>query len=1005
MDSGLALTSRYGMRTEEFSALMAYRVRDVLLVASQYDAFVLEEDGQLTELIFEEYRQLDLNLRYAPRFHRASTAEEALELLEKREFQLVVATPRVPGATVRGFVGTVRERYPDLPVGVLAAHAWDLPQLEPVQRHREVEWIFLWQGDVKALLAMIKQVEDRRNADHDVLESGVQAIVLVEDEVRFYSTYLPQIYTEVTTQTSRLMAEGLNLSHRLLRIRARPKILLAQTFEEAWALFERYRGNLLGVITDVSFPREGSQDPEAGLVLARRIRELDPEVPILLQSTERGFRERALEVGAAFLHKSSPNLLHELRRYIQETYGFGDFVFRTPDGTEVARARDLREMVRVLPEVPAESLLYHAQRNHFSRWLKARTEFELASLLRPRKASEFDSPEELRSFLVETLTGYLREIQRHIITDFDERRYDRFVAFAKIGSGSLGGKGRGLAFMHKLLAERELDVPGIEVAIPTTLVLASDVFEDFLHANGLEDLVERAQELEDRDILDAFRAGRFRHERRSELAAFLEHVREPLAVRSSSILEDSLYQPFAGVYATVMLANRHPSLDVRLAQLLEAIKRVYASTFFRGARDYLAATPHRVEEERMAVLVQTLVGSEHGTLYYPTVSGVASSHNHYPFGRLRPEDGVALVALGLGKTVVEGFEAVRFCPAHPLVLPQFSTPADVLRNAQRMFYALDLERADLIPGMDLDANLVRRPITEALAGPEAALIASTYLPEDDTVTSGLARGGTPLVTFASLLRGRLVRLPELLHRLLEGVEEAIGNPVEIEFAMDLARRSEEGYRFHVLQVRPIAAAGGGADETVTPELVTAAVIRSPEALGHGKGEPVRDVIVVDPRRLERSRTAEAALAIRAMNEALQREGRTSVLIGPGRWGSRDPWLGIPVAWADIASARVIVETDFADLEIEPSQGSHFFHNLTCFGVAYLTVHERRGHGRIDWEWLDRQPEVSSALGGAVRHLRPERPLRVVVDGRRGEAVLVPEREGTPPGVVTDFTRS
>ncbi len=815
MKAGLELSSRYGMRTEEFSSLMANRVRDVLLVASRYDAFVLEEDGQLTELVFEEYRQLDLNLRHAPRFHRASTAEEALEILETREIQMVVATPRLADSDVRSFGREVKRRHPELAVGILAAHAWDLPQLEGMREAGEVDWVFLWQGDVKALLAMIKQVEDCANADHDVLESWVQVIILVEDEVRFYSAYLPHIYTEITTQTSRLMAEGLNLSHRLLRIRARPKILLAQTYEEAMALYHRYRQNVLGVISDISFPREGEQRIEAGLELAQEVRSMDPDVPILLQSSDRKWADRAAEEHTSFLYKNSPNLLHALRRYIQENFGFGDFVFRMPDGIEVARAGDLREMVSLLPAIPEVSIEYHAIRNHFSRWLKARTEFELASLLQPKRVSEFENIGELKRYLISTLTSYLHEIKRHIITDFDALTYDRFVAFSKLGSASLGGKGRGLAFMHKLLAEKPMDRPRLAVAVPRTLVLASDVFEEFLAENHLEEIVREAETMSDEEIHDTFREGRFPHETRAKLAALLEHVKEPLAVRSSSILEDSLYQPFAGVYATLMLANRHPSLDVRLAQLLEAIKRVYASTFFSTAREYLAATPYRIEEERMAVLIQELVGSEHGDLFYPTLSGVASSYNYYPFSRMRPEDGVALIAVGLGKSVVEGFEALRFCPLHPQILPQMSTPEDALKNAQRRFYALDLRLADLIPGFDTDTNLVHTEVSEALKEPIGPYIASTYLPDNDSISQGIVTGGTPLVTFGSLLRGRFLPFSETLDTVLHTVEDAIGNPVEIEFALDLGRKGEDRPVFHILQVRPMVAGGNG-NQAVTP---------------------------------------------------------------------------------------------------------------------------------------------------------------------------------------------
>ncbi len=989
MAQHLELRSRYGMRTEEFSSLMASRVREILLVASRYDAFVLEEDGQLTELIFEEYRNLDLNLRYAPRFSRAHDAAEAFEMLSRRSFDLVVATPRLPDTDLRSFARKVKRGSPDLPIGVLAAHAWDLPNLEKLRNTGEVDWLFLWQGDVKALLAMIKQVEDRKNADHDVLEGGVQAIILVEDEVRFYSAYLPHIYTEVTTQTSRLMAEGLNLSHRLLRIRARPKILLAQTFEEAWELFERYSGNLLGIISDVSFPREGTVDPLAGIELARRIRRRDADVPILLQSTEQDHAAEAERVGAAFLHKRSPTLLEDLRRYILDNFGFGDFVFKLPDGTEVARARDMRELLRVLPSVPDESLVYHAGRNHFSAWLKARTEFELATLLRPRQVGEFESVRALREFLASTLSSYLREIQRHVIADFDAERFDDLVAFAKIGSGSLGGKGRGLAFVLKLLAREHALVPGVNVEVPQTVVLASDVFEEFLEENGLGGMVRDAGGLTDPEVLDVFRGGRFNHERRAELAAFLETVTAPIAVRSSSILEDSLYQPFAGVYTTVMLPNNHPSLDIRLAQLLEAIKVVYASTFQSDARRYLENTPHRAEEERMAVLLQTLVGSAHGAWFYPTFSGVASSYNFYPFREMRPEDGVALVALGLGKSVVEGFEALRFCPRHPRVLPQFSAVKDILRNAQRRFYALDLGNDDVIPGMHPDINLLHLDVTEAMGDRAVNLIASTYDPANDTITSGLEPGGTPLITFAPLLKGLFFPLPEVLDRLLGLVSEGMGTPVEIEFAVEMGGEDPEGPTLHVLQVRPMVVEHFAHQVEVTPELVDSAVVYSEQVLGHGVREEIRHIVLVDSRVFDRSRTPEAALAVARFNERLRERDHPYLLIGPGRWGSRDQWLGIPVAWSQISAGRVIVETDFNDLEVEPSQGSHFFHNLSCFGIPYFTVHEGRGAGLVDWDWFLGLPVEEEAMEGVIRLLRVERPLRVLVDGRTGRGVILP----------------
>jgi len=993
-EESIELRSRYGMQTEEFSALMKHRVIEILLVASHYDSFILEEDGQLTELVFEEFRNLDLNLQFAPRFTRAAEASEALQLLEEAAFDMVITTPRLPDMEVDELVRRVKEARPKLPVGLLAAHAWELPWLDDLRKSDSLDWMFLWQGNVQALLAMIKQVEDRRNAEHDILAGGVQAIILVEDEPRFYSVYLPHIYTEVTIQTGRLMTEGVNLSHRLLRIRARPKILLAQTYEEAWELYERFAGNVLGIISDVSFPRAGELDPEAGIRLAEKIREHDEDLPILLQSMDGEHLASAATVQADFLSKRSPHLLEQLRQYILDHFGFGDFIFKLPDGTPIDRASDMREMLRALAEAPEESLVFHASRNHFSAWLKARTEFELATKLRPRKVTEFPSPSDLRHFLISAITNYLRKIQQHVITDFDGDRFNDFTAFAKIGSGSLGGKGRGLAFAHKILATERFDLDQVEVAIPQTVVLASDIFEEFLEDNQLRGFVTRSTEMGNEEVLDYFRRSRFRHRLRGDLGALLERVCEPIAIRSSSILEDSVYQPFAGVYATIMLPNNHPSLDVRLAQLLEAIKVVYASTYFQQARDYLETTPYRIEEELMAVLIQRLVGSRRGNRFYPTFSGVASSYNFYPFGDMRPEDGVAQVALGLGKSVVEGFEALRFCPRQPQILPQFSAVKDILRNAQRRFYALDLSRNDVIPGVNLDANLLHDETTEAVRDGTAAPIASTYDRANDRVVSGIEEGGAPLITFQPLLKGRTVPLPKILTRLLDTCQRGIASPVELEFAADIVPGLGQRQTFNVLQLRPMVFERMDVDVDLGETDTAQAVVRSDIALGHGRRETIADLVVVDPRRLERSETVKAAAAIEKINRELRREGRQSILIGPGRWGSRDPWLGIPVTWPQISSARALVETDFTDLQVEPSFGSHFFHNLTCYGVAFFAIHTLSGGGVINWDWLDQQDAIFEGQEGAVRHLRLEQPVQVMVDGSSGQGVIL------KPGEVT-----
>jgi hypothetical protein len=575
-----------------------------------------------------------------------------------------------------------------------------------------------------------------------------------------------------------------------------------------------------------------------------------------------------------------------------------------------------------------------------------------------------------------------------VITDFKGELFNDFTAFSKIGTGSLGGKGRGLAFMHKILAREVLDTESVEVSIPQTVALASDVFEEFLQDNRLRGFVTRAAEMKDQEVLDYIRRSRFRHELRSDLGAYLERVCDPIAVRSSSILEDSVYQPFAGVYATIMLPNNHPSLDIRLAQLLEAIKVVYASTLFETARDYLETTPFRIEEELMAVLIQRLVGSRHGDRFYPTFSGVASSYNFYPFGDMRPEDGVAQVALGLGKTVVEGFEALRFCPKQPQILPQFSAVKDILRNAQRRFYALDMSRNDVIPGVQVDANLLHEEIIVAVRDGAAAPIASTYDRANDRIESGLSEGGSPIISFAPMLRGRIMPLPDTLSRLLDICQTGLASPAEIEFAADIEAGLGQRQVLNVLQLRPMVFEDTGVEIEFDESMVRGAVVRSEAALGHGRRETISDLVVVDPRKMDRSQTVQAAASIEQINRTLRRQGRQSILIGPGRWGSRDSWLGIPVTWPQISSARAIVETDFADLQVEPSLGSHFFHNLTCYGVAFFAVHKQDGSGVINWDWLDRQKTENEALDGVVRHLRLDQPAQVLVDGSTSRGVIL-----------------
>lgn len=985
MDSFWEELQRDTGRFSGFENLMPFRVRDILLVASLFDAYTLEEGGRLTELLLTEYRELHLS--FSPHVTRVSTGEEALALLARHRFDLVITMTRLGDMEATALARAVKARHPELPVVLLAFNSHELARLSALAGPGGLDRVFLWSGDARILLAIIKNVEDLRNAEHDSREGDVRVILLVEDSVRFYSVYLPLLYTEVVEHTQALLAEGLNLSHRLLRMRARPKILLASSFEEAWDLYRRHRQYLLGVISDARFPREGRKVPEAGVEFLRRIKADDPELPAALQSSEPGIAARAAEVGAAFIAKESAHLLRDLRQFLRDQLGFGDFVFRLPDGREVARAGDLRTLTRLLAEVPDESLLYHAGHDHFSNWLRARTEFALAAQIRPRKIDEFRDAGELRRYLHETFARFREEAQRGVVADFSRRLFDGGSDFVRIGGGSLGGKARGLAFMNSVLNRFGVGdrFPGVAIQVPPTAVIATDVFDEFLEYPGLRRRL--LGDADDERVAAACLRAPLPRSVMGDLEAFLRQVRYPLAVRSSSLLEDSQFQPFAGVYSTYMLPNNHPDLTTRIEQLSAAIRLVYASTFFRGAKSYLQATGNRVEEEKMAVIVQQVVGRQHERTVYPDFAGVGHSQNFYPVAGLRAGGGVAFVALGLGRTVVDGGKCLRFSPQHPQVLPQLSTVKDVLHNSQREFLAVDVSRPDVWPQLKTDTDLVTLRLEDAERHGTLDAVGSVYSPENEAVYDGLGRPGARLVTFAPVLKHDVFPLAPILSFLLELGQRAMSSPVEIEFAV--ARGvgpAERPDLFGFLQIRPLTE--GYETPEIAPELLEApdALCATGVALGNGRLDQVCDVVYVPPARFDRGVTPAIAEEVAQLNRALQEEGRPYLLIGPGRWGSADRWLGIPVKWAQIAGARVIIETDLPDFKVTPSQGTHFFQNLTSRQVGYLTVNMQEGGGRMDWEWLDAQP--AAAETAHARRLRLDAPLTVLIDGRSGRGVVL-----------------
>ena len=979
------MTAGSGDAYQAFQSLMPFRVQDILLVSSLYDAFTLQEDGRLNELILGEF--LELSLHHSPGLTHVSSGTEALRLARaERRFNLIITAPHPGDMDATELARDVRRAGLDVPVVVLAFDNNERKDFVARQDLSDIERVFLWQGNARILVAIVKGVEDRRNVAHDTALVGVPVILVVEDNVRYYSSFLPTIYTELISQSHRLISEGLNLSHKLVRTRGRPKILLASTFEEAWELFSRYRPHLLGLISDVEFPRGGTPSREAGFELARMARAAVPDLPILLQSGRPEFAAGAHAIGVPFLRKYSDTLLADLRRFMVEQFALGDFVFRLPDGAEVGRAGDLQAMEKLLRTVPAGSLAYHAERNDFSRWLTGRTEFALAHKLRPRQLADFASLEHLRSDLIDSIAEYRREQREVLIADFDRHTFDGTGNFfARIGGGSLGGKARGLAFLRYLLHYHRAEdrFPGVHIAVPPAVVIATDCFDQFLAQNRLLELALSGSD--DGEILRRFLAAALPKAVMADLRRFLEHVRWPLAVRSSSLLEDSQYLPLTGVYQTYMLANNHPSQKQRLALLVQAIKRVYASTFSQHAKAYLRATPYRLEEEKMAVILQQVVGARHGNRYYPDFAGVARTHNFYPVPPLRAEDGVAAVALGLGRAVVEGERCLNFSPRHPRQILNFSSVEDILANSQREFWALELEHA-LEP---LDPEETMRETRFGLAAAEAdgtlAAVGSSYSEENHAVHDGLSRSGVRLVTFAPILKHGVFPLAEILSQLLQLGRQGVNREAEIEFAVRLSRGGGEPAEFGFLQVRPLVlmreSEAGALAEVRDAQLVC----RSPRVLGSGVVTGLHDLVAVDFQRFDRAQSHAVAQQVARCNALLSAEGRPYLLIGVGRWGSRDPWLGIPVTWDEISAARVIVETGFRDLRVTPSQGSHFFQNLTSFQVGYFTVNAEIGEGFVDWDWiLAHPPQLELPF---VRHLRFDRPLVVKMGGKEGWGVI------------------
>ena len=971
----------FEQESAKFDSLMPFKVRDILLVSSLYDIYSLREDGQLANLVMSEYAELRLSS--APMITRVDSGSSALEALKTSSFDLIIVFRSLSDIDSLEFNRQAKKLHTDIPIVLLAFHHRELDAMRGGDAGA-FDNVFFWSGESKILLTIIKTIEDKRNVEADTQLIGVRVIILVENSVRFYSSFLPLIYTETMQQTSALLLESINSANRLLRMRARPKILLAQNFEEALALFKKYKKYLLGVISDIRFSKGGKSDNSAGIKLARMIKKEISDLPVLLQSTSDAYVDKAEECNAAFLNKNSPTLLSELGTFINENFGFGDFVFKLPDGSELERAHNFSSMKNIVTGVDIRSLVYHAERNHFSNWIMARTEFDLAARLRPKKVSEFKTPDEMRSYLLKVLDDFLHERQVGVITDFSRDNCDGRAEFLRIGEGSLGGKGRGLAFVNNLINCFPVYTafPETRISVPRSAVICTGVFDRFMGENNLTEFA--LGDHTDEEIFKAFTSAKLPKDLVEDLKAYLTIADYPLAVRSSSLLEDSHYQPFAGIYDTYFLPNNHHSLRGRVARLLTAIKLIYASVYCRNSRNYIEATGNRAEEEKMAIIMQEIVGQNRGGHFYPVLSGLARSYNFYSVGRIKPEEGIAYVALGLGKTVMEGENCLFFSPANPQVLPQFSTPQDYLRNTQREYFAVDMNKPNVFPKKGGKDGLVKQKMTESESHGVLKFVGSTYSADNDRIYPGIGRKGTRIVTFDPILKSKIFPLDSILQYLLQLGSRAMNVPVEMEFAVEISNEKDKPDEFRFLQIRPMLVDSSFEDISVFEGESEQVFCKSDQALSHGRIDDIRDIVFVKSENFDRANMIHMAEHVADYNQKFKDKSQPYMLLGPGRWGTSDRWLGIPTKWDQISSARVIVEADYGDFVVEPSFGTHFFQNLITFQIGYLTINSQSKNNFLDWDWLNSIKAVSETE--YVRHVRLKRPLNILIDGRIGKAV-------------------
>ena len=985
--SGIPDFKNLVFKDTSFANLMNKRIYNVLLIATKYDAFMLEDDGRVDEQIFNEYTSL--SLRYPPRFTQVTTEEEALAELKDRNFELIICMPNMDNRDIFAAATEIKIHYPNIPIVVLTPFSKEVSKRIANEDLSAIDYVFSWLGNAELLLAIIKLIEDKMNAPDDTASVGVQIILLVEDSVRFYSSALPHLYKFVLEQSQMFAKEALNDHQRTLRMRGRPKIKLARTYEEAVRIFNQYRDNMLGIISDMSFMHDGVKDPYAGYKFGQYVRKTGLIIPFVLESSEASNKVYAKELGASFIDKNSKSYPQDLRKKIMQRFGFGDFVILNPQTKEeIMRIKDLKDLQKKVFQIPDDSLVYHLSRNHFSRFFYSRAMFPPAEVLKRVDVSDYKDMDEARKLIFDLIVQYRRMKNSGVVAVYQKERFDEYSNFARIGDGSLGGKGRGLAFIGAMVKRYpKLEHDHFAVTIPKTVVICTDIFDEFMETNELYPVV--LSEVDDETILKYFLRASLPARLIEDLMAFFDVVKSPIAVRSSSLLEDSHYQPFAGIYSTYMVPKLEDKYDM-LRTLSDAIKAVYASVFYRDSKAYMTATSNLIDQEKMSIVLQEVVGNRYNDRFYPTISGVARSLNFYPIGNEKAEDGIANIALGLGKYIVDGGQTLRFSPRHPHNILQMSTMDFALRETQTRFYALDLKNLADQFSVDDSFNLLRLNLKDADADGSLKFIVSTYDPYDQVIRDGYYPGGRKILSFVNVLQHEVFPLADTLDQILHVGQDEMGRPIEIEFAVNIDPQNPGFATFYLLQVRPIVDNKEVMEEDLTLVEQEDTILTSTSVLGHGIVTDVQDIIYVKTGAFCSSNNQSIAYDIEKMNRQFTGEEKNYVLVGPGRWGSSDSWLGIPVKWPHISNARVIVECGLENYRVDPSQGTHFFQNLTSFGVGYFTINPFKGDGWFDEGYLNSLPAVEETE--YLRHVRFDKPVVIKMDGKKSlGVVLKPEK--------------